>query len=277
MSDEAQPDATPAPAERAEMKADEKVVLPTDPAEPLPDDSAPEDPTGEQAIELSAPFPTPMLRTHPKKRLTYVPISEVVARLNRVLGPGLWSYEVVNAWRDQTDEDWVIAHVRLTATVDGKTSSKDGFGGQQIKVYNNGDNKGRPIDVGDEYKGAASDGLKKAAQHFGIALNLARREEALAWERSEVGELTEPQKRKATAKKAAKKTAAAKRSGPKPTTDDPPLTDGMLKALKEAIEGLGDGDKRALREWFKASGLPKLERLSIPQAEAVAHHLGLGL
>jgi recombination DNA repair RAD52 pathway protein len=110
--------------------------------------------------------------------LTYIPVSEVITRLNKVLGFDGWSYEIVKTERDSLDPDFIIAHVRLSVYLDsGRFTSvtKDGFGGQKIKRTKQGD----IVDLGDEYKGAVSDALKKAAQTLGIALYLARTEEAM--------------------------------------------------------------------------------------------------
>jgi hypothetical protein len=71
---------------------------------------------------LAEPFPPEVERTLTKSgtRLTYIPISEVIARLNRVLGVANWSSETVDVHRDHLDPDWVVAHVRVTAVVDGR-------------------------------------------------------------------------------------------------------------------------------------------------------------
>lgn len=149
---------------------------------------------GDQAQRLADEFPAAMLRTNNEKRgLTYVPISEVVARLNSVLGVGAWDYEVVETGTFGTKETlsgtyplWITAHVRLTATVDDQRATKDGYGGQQVKflsVKQGEQLPTGPVDIGDEFKGAVSDALKKAAQHFGVGLHLARQEEAKAEER----------------------------------------------------------------------------------------------
>jgi len=132
---------------------------------------------------LSEPF-DPSVEKQLKKggaSLTYIPVSEVITRLNRVLGVDMWSYEILSCTRDTLDPDYVVAHVRLTATfvptndAPALTVTKDGIGGQKIKRTKNGD----IVDLGDEMKGAVSDALKKAAQHFGVGLYLARSEESM--------------------------------------------------------------------------------------------------
>lgn len=128
---------------------------------------------------LKEPFPQEMLRFNQAKGLTYVPISEVIARLNRVLGIENWSYEVVRAWRENDHPLWCLAHVRLHVSIGGKTIFREGLGGQQVKLTKKDQS---PVDLGDEFKGAVSDALKKAAQSLGVALELARTEEAKRWE-----------------------------------------------------------------------------------------------
>jgi|GEM_PF-771244 len=112
--------------------------------------------------------------------LTYIPVSEVITRLNQVFGIDGWSSEIIRCERDALDPDFIVAHVRLSLSHFGDFGNlhKDGFGGQKIKRTKAGD----IVDLGDEFKGAVSDALKKAAQQFGIGLYLARSEEALSME-----------------------------------------------------------------------------------------------
>ena len=133
-------------------------------------------------VDLSEPFPPEVERELRKggTSLTYIPVSEVIARLNRCFGVTGWSSEIVRCERDPLDPDFIVAHVRLsTHGGDGWTAvTKDGFGGQKIKRTK----AGEIVDLGDEFKGAVSDALKKAAQQFGVALYLARSDEALSIE-----------------------------------------------------------------------------------------------
>lgn len=131
---------------------------------------------------LYEPFPVEMERQVKKggASLTYIPISEVITRMNRVFEPTGWSHTVISCQRDPIDTDWVIAHVRVDAHCRnedfGNTFiSHDGYGGVKIKKTKNGD----VLDLGDEFKGAVSDALKKACQNFGIGLYLARDADAI--------------------------------------------------------------------------------------------------
>lgn len=123
---------------------------------------------------LSEPFPQEMERTVQKSgtRLTYLPVSEIINRMNRIFGPTGWSHEVISCWRDPHEQEYVVAHVRVR-TSDG--TSHDGLGGVKIKRTK----AGEIVDLGDEFKGAVSDALKKACQHFGVGLYLARDVEAI--------------------------------------------------------------------------------------------------
>jgi len=143
--------------------------------------------------KLSEPFPQEMERVVQKSgtRLTYIPVSEVINRMNRIFGPTGWSHEVLSCQRDATDPDWVVAHVRIT-TIDKESREKwtmnhhDGYGGARVKRNKQGD----IVDLGDEFKGAVSDALKKACQHLGVGLYLARDAEAI--EIDEVMHSTQP-------------------------------------------------------------------------------------
>lgn len=131
----------------------------------------------EQYDQLTKPFPAEVERTLNKggASLTYIPVSEVITRLNKVLGVGMWDYSIIKCERDSLDPDFIVAHVSLDARVGGSRVTRDGIGGQKIKRTKNGD----IVDLGDEMKGAVSDALKKAAQTLGIGLYLARTEEAM--------------------------------------------------------------------------------------------------
>jgi hypothetical protein len=131
--------------------------------------------------QLSEPFPREMEKILKKggASLTYIPVSEVITRLNKVLGIEAWSFNILSCERDTLDPDYIVAHVRLMwhtdATRPESVIVRDGFGGQKIKRTKTGD----IVDLGDEMKGAVSDALKKAAQTLGVGLYLARSEEAM--------------------------------------------------------------------------------------------------
>lgn len=131
---------------------------------------------------LSEQFPREMERTLNKggTNLTYIPVSEVITRLNKVLGVDKWSFTIIRCERDAIDPDFVVAHVRLDWHTSGLVVSRDGIGGQKIKRTK----QGSIVDLGDEFKGAISDALKKAAQTLGVGLYLARSDDAMEIEQA---------------------------------------------------------------------------------------------
>lgn len=161
--------------------------------------------------KLAEPFPPAMLRTVSKggTALAYIPVAEVIVRLNEVCGPTGWSYEVIERWSAGEWEasgggvypEWCMAHVRLTIGY----ACHDGIGGTQVKRLNSG---AGPVDMGDEWKGAVSDALKKAAQAFGVGLDIARKEEAKAAEAASREAATEEQQADAVAQDCGWKNAA---------------------------------------------------------------------
>lgn len=134
--------------------------------------------------ELSEAFPPEAESTLNKggARLTYIPQAEVLNRLNNVIGVANWSSDINYIGRDALDTDWVICLATLTVTFHTPEGSftvhRQAPGGQKVKALK----AGGPVDLGDEFKGAMSDALKKAATQLGVALYLARDDEAMARE-----------------------------------------------------------------------------------------------
>lgn len=107
---------------------------------------------------LTSPFKNTQQLEKGGKSFTYIPASEVVNRLNAVLGVGGWSFECREV--SQPDAKFLVVHGRLTAC--GGTFEQ--YGGHP--VHNN-------TDAGDNWKSAASDAMKKCAAMIGIGLYLA--------------------------------------------------------------------------------------------------------
>lgn len=134
---------------------------------------------------LKEPFPSNVIRKLKKgsANLDYVPISEVIARLNRYT-PN-WSIVEADAFISPADPNFVIGKVTIEVIFGYDENGNPikrrhiGYGGQQIKFKKDGSGT---VDLGDEFKGAQSDALKKAAQQLGVGLDLARTDEALQWD-----------------------------------------------------------------------------------------------
>jgi hypothetical protein len=131
-----------------------------------------------QADQLAEPFDEVLIyqRTIGGRSFDYVTVAEYIARLNKVVGTGNWNYEILKCHVQPEYKDSIIAHVRVTASVDGQVAVKEAYGGAKVKIMK----AGGVMDLGNDFKSAVSDAFKKACQGFGIALHLARKEEALA-------------------------------------------------------------------------------------------------
>jgi recombination DNA repair RAD52 pathway protein len=128
---------------------------------------------------LAEPFPQEMEKVVVKSgvQLIYIPVSEVINRLNKFLGMENWSFEIISCGRDQADPDYILAHARITYTPEGGAPIvRDGFGGSKVKRSKQ---SSQIIDLGDDFKGAVSDALKKAAQTLGVGLYLSRSDDAM--------------------------------------------------------------------------------------------------
>lgn len=176
-----------------------------------------------QADKLREEFPDGALRQLKKggSTFTYIPASEVVARLNTVLGVTGWKTVESEAWIDKDYPEWVIAKYTIEAVVDGQTTVRIGWGGQKIKMSGNGG----PLDLGDEFKGASSDALKKCVSHLGVGLYLSRDEEMVALEE-------ESRKEKA---------------GP-----------DLIKVVEDYVANLDEETKAEFANWWKSNHIPKL-------------------
>ena len=93
--------------------------------------------------------------------LDYVEAADVIRRLNQAFD-GEWSFEIVEHY--QLFEEVVVLG-KLTASGISKTQ----FGSHQVTKTKK---DGTVMNIGFDLKAAASDCLKKASTHFGVALHL---------------------------------------------------------------------------------------------------------
>jgi len=103
--------------------------------------------------------------------MDYVPVGEVVNRMNSVLGTGNWSSRISNVFESN---GYVVAHISITANIDGNVCIAEAVGGSQITTRRDSN---EILDLGKDYKSAYSDALKKACQRLGVGLHLAIHEE----------------------------------------------------------------------------------------------------
>ena len=171
-----------------------------------------------QAEQLAEPFDDILIyqRSVGGRSFDYVAVAEYIARLNKVLGTGNWNYEILKCHVQPEYKDSVIAHVRVTANVDGQIAVKEAYGGAKVKMMKSGG----VMDLGNDFKSASSDAFKKACQGFGIALHLARSEESLALDIEE----------------------------------SYPVEGEHWQVFAENFKSLDDEKKNQFREWFKEQG-----------------------
>ena len=93
--------------------------------------------------------------------LSYVETAEYIRRLNQVFDYN-WSFEIVD---DRIEGDFVIVKGKLVA--EGITKMQYG-----TSLITKSKHDGEMIAIGDDFKAAASDCLKKCASLFGIGLHL---------------------------------------------------------------------------------------------------------
>src|SRR5918911_777430 len=136
--------------------------------------------------QLAAPFESTFRDQRGGVELEYITGEQCVSRLNQVLGPVGWSFQVrEHGLNAEADEIWVLGE--LTVTIDGTTATRQQFGSQKIKRARQ---TGNPLDIGFDLKGATTDALKKCASLVGVGLYLSRKE-APAAEASATGDTGE--------------------------------------------------------------------------------------
>lgn len=89
--------------------------------------------------------------------------SDVIRRLNEAFGHS-WSSEKLEA---EVIEDQVLMLVSISVFADGDVITHQGYGSADIA---RGRNDGKIVNIGNTYKSAFTNALKKAAEQFGIGL-----------------------------------------------------------------------------------------------------------
>lgn len=122
--------------------------------------------------------PEKYVRERPGKggqKWKYVSGGYVQKTLNLMFGFN-WSFEVVKF--EQIGKQAIVLG-KLTCVSNGQTITKMQFGRQDIKYKKETD---EPLDLGNDFKGATTDALKKCASQIGIASDIYNKEEFEAFE-----------------------------------------------------------------------------------------------
>lgn len=120
---------------------------------------------------LGSPTPSEKIKRRPGaggKMFDYVEIGYVVAQLDKAFNR-LWEFEIIaDGISNENNQVWVRG--RLTVHLAPNFSlKKEAYGSSDIKRYAVGDNAKKVIDIGNDFKSASSDALKKAASLVGVA------------------------------------------------------------------------------------------------------------
>ncbi len=117
---------------------------------------------------LNSPTPKTAIKKRPAKgsgEWDYVPTAWVIERLNLAFGFN-WSFEVTYFGKESGE---AIVQGKLTVNFPSGQIVKQNFGNHEIRNKKGTD---IPPSIGNDYKAAASDCLKKCATNLGIALDL---------------------------------------------------------------------------------------------------------
>lgn len=99
------------------------------------------------------------------KYFDYVEVGYVVKKLNELFGP-FWKFEIVDKGREG-DQIWVLGRLTVYFSKDFSIS-KEQYGSATVKKAKDGS----ILSLGDDFKAASSDALKKCASLFGIAADV---------------------------------------------------------------------------------------------------------
>ena len=94
-------------------------------------------------------------------RLSYIEVPEYIKRLNMAFDYN-WSFDIQE---ERIESGFVIVRAKLTAEGISKTQ----YGTSQITLAKD---SGEIVSIGDDFKAAGSDALKKCSSLFGIGLHL---------------------------------------------------------------------------------------------------------
>jgi len=108
------------------------------------------------------------IKTRPKRgggQVKYVPIWYVKQILNYAT-KFRWSSYIDGSTKEG---DFIIVWGRVVIEIEGKEYTQSAFGRNEIKYYKGTKN---PVDIGDAYKSAQADMIKKAVNNWGVAMDV---------------------------------------------------------------------------------------------------------
>jgi hypothetical protein len=195
---------------------------------------------------LEAPFNPDQIRKDVKRHtdgweMTYVEAHDVIERLNAAFSSA-WDFVIVNT---QVCGPQVVVHGRLSVGYWMKDPAgawhravivKEQFGSCFLKMKGN-----VYVDIGSDYKAAATDAMKKCATQFGIALQLYSRDESAPQGMTRTGNLPT--------------------HGSYPPTQANPNDVALpfqIESVKKMFASLGIGDP----QWWQALGFASADQIT---------------
>lgn len=113
----------------------------------------------------------------PNNGAAYHTGEQIITHLNRVLGPGNWSFRILEQGQEpDSDEWWVFGE--LVAVVGTVACTKQDYGSQAMKRAKS---TGKFLSKGEDRKAAATDALKRCARLLGVGLDAWANEKAPSW------------------------------------------------------------------------------------------------
>lgn len=113
----------------------------------------------------------------PNNGAAYHTGEQIITHLNRVLGPGGWSFRILSMGEEPDSEEcWAFGEI--TATIRGVTVVKQDYGSQAFKKARA---TGKYVSKWDDKKSAATDALKRCARLLGVGLDAWANERAPSW------------------------------------------------------------------------------------------------
>lgn len=219
----------------------------------------------EQVMLIQQATPANYIKSHSGRggqQFKFVPIGLTIERLNMIFGYG-WSFEVVDQGTVVIGEKivsvWVRGFMEIVGA-DGTRLQRPAFGGSDVEYYQSGPKAGQPLSIADNFKGATSDAIGKAASAFGLWLDLYDKEGDILKERTLAAEQTEQLLNSATAQDASLRTVEGKATPiADPETGEIPMTGPFSGATDAAQAARMAASAAQVHADLQAAGLEQAE------------------
>ena len=198
----------------------------------------------------------------PNNGAAYHTGEQIITHLNRVLGPGNWSFRLL-AMGEEPDSEECWAFGEITATINGVTVVKQDYGSQAFKKARS---TGKYVSKWDDKKSAATDALKRCARLLGVGLDAWANERAPSWHPDE-------DERREVQAEMREQARSGNRPAPKPTQRT--VADDVRERGEARV--VVDGDGRLLKSNDEPKVLKTKAQLVDDMNRGIAMARSLGL